>query len=75
MPDNPRNPLGRTADRLRATGYKLKATGYKLKNLDPESEDGKQIRRRVRRVAWIALVFGSALLVYSLYVLSTIAGR
>lgn len=68
MPDNPPTALGRTADRLRATGTKLK-------NLDPESDDGKRIRRRVRTIAWIALVFGGALLACGLYVLSTGAGR
>ena len=43
-----------------------------------ESDYGKESRRRVRMVAWIALVIGSALLAYGaygLYLSSTGAAR
>jgi hypothetical protein len=64
MPDNTRTPLGRTADRLRATGARLK-------NMDPEDDKVKRIRQRVRMVAWIVLVTFAALLAYGLYVRGT----
>lgn len=68
MPDNPRTPLGRIADRLRSTGTRLKT-------LDPDSDYGKATRRRVRMGAWIALVIGGAIMAYGLYLFSTGAAR
>jgi hypothetical protein len=68
MRDKPRTPLGRTADRLRATGAQLK-------NMDLEAVKVKRIRQRVRMVAWIVLVIAAALLAYGLYIRGTSAVR
>jgi hypothetical protein len=65
MSDNPRTPL---ANRLRAVGTRLQ-------NLDPEAEETKRLRRRVRMVAWIALVIGIAVMGYGIYLLAPMATR